>query len=235
METTGRTSAKQYIVEDSLRKVKASKSYKDIEDKVRSGFYRTHRANKNRNYMTLERTKIRLSDKLAKGTSKQEKGNKAKVNKISALLTIMNNETNIENENGVENKNNNSVKQPILPNHASKEVDKVINETLYPVRIAETLTNGDCFFSAIFRALQERDDLLNRVSTCLSLDGTSEMNFIHSFRHKVADIILLGAQVSFNQKDEGRNDMYARFTALSRNNINSYREVTDMYPNWFIK
>jgi hypothetical protein len=220
METTGRTSAKQYLIEDSLRKVKQSKSYKNIEDKVRSGFYRTHRANKNRNYMSLERTKIRLLNKLTKGTSKQEKGNKSKLNKIGALLTIMNSETDIENENGVENKNNNSVEQLILPNHVSEEAHKVINETLYPVRIAKTLTNGDCFFSAIFRALQERDGLLHKVSACLSLDETSETNFIKSFRHKIADIVLLGKQVSFNY--------------LISLNVNTYQERIRMYPNWFI-
>lgn len=52
-----------------------------------------------------------------------------------------------------------------------------------PVRIATTLAQGDCFFSAIFRALKERD-LLEGVGTCLGIDVSDETKFIISYRNK---------------------------------------------------
>lgn len=112
MEVVGRDPVKQARIEATLQSIKGSKAYSDIENKIRSGIYRTNRATRNQNRASLQKTKIRLTRKLEKDRSAQVKGDKAKIAKIDTLLPIMENETNVENANdaGIEDNNSNNDK-----------------------------------------------------------------------------------------------------------------------------
>lgn len=108
MEVVGRDAAKQALIEATLQSVKGSKAYHDIESKIRSGIYRTNRVTRNRNRAFLEKTKVRLTKKLAKEKSGQVKGDRAKIAKIDTLLPIMEDETNVENANNAGGEDNNA-------------------------------------------------------------------------------------------------------------------------------
>jgi hypothetical protein len=97
MEVIGRDPTKQARIEATLQSVKRSKSYTDIESKIRSGIYRTNRATRNINRDILGKKKVRLTKKLANDKSGQVKGDRAKIAKIDTLLSIIEDETNAEN------------------------------------------------------------------------------------------------------------------------------------------
>jgi len=102
-----------------------------------------------------------------------------------------------------------------------------------PVQTKPTLDDGNCFFSAIFRALQEREGLLQIVATCLTLDASDEMAFIESFRNKIADRIALG-NIPFHHEKNGIIDSYDYLVGLTANS-NTYSKVIAHYPSWFKK
>ena len=58
---------KQAQIETTLQSVKGSKSYLDIENKIRSGIYRTNRVTRNHNHISLQKKKLRLTNKVEKG------------------------------------------------------------------------------------------------------------------------------------------------------------------------
>lgn len=118
MEVVGRDPAKQALIEATLQSVKGSKAYPDIESKIRSGIYRTNRVTRNRNRAFLEKTKVRLTKKLAKEKSGQVKGDRAKISKIDTLLPIMEDETNVENANNAGGEDNNANNNESAPEEA---------------------------------------------------------------------------------------------------------------------
>lgn len=99
MEVAGRDPAKQALIEAKLQGIRGSTSYANVESKIRSGIYRTNSVTKNRNRASLQKTKVRLTKRLATGKSGQVKGDQAKIAKINVLLPIMEDETNVENAN----------------------------------------------------------------------------------------------------------------------------------------
>lgn len=124
MEVLGRDHVKQSQIEETLHRVRGSKSYSDIEGKIRSGIYRTNRTTRNRNRSLLKKTKGRLTRKREKGESSQVRGDRAKIEKIGTLLSIMEDETNVEN-----NKEGN-----IMNNNKSvSEEEEIFTSTLHPI------------------------------------------------------------------------------------------------------
>ena len=206
---------KQALIETTLQSVKGSKSYLDIENKIRSGIYRTNRVTRNHNRVSLQKKKLRLTNKVEKGKSGQVKGDKAKIAKIDTLLSIIEDETNVENGNNARNKNeenqaNNNESSP----KEAPAVAPVAKENSYEdVIIKPTLAQGDCFYSAIFRSLNERDNLLENVSTCLSIDISDETSFIKTFRDKLADDISEG-HLDYSDEKNGRIDTYDYFVEI---------------------
>ena len=99
------------------------------------------------------------------------------------------------------------------------------------VTIKPTLAQGDCFYSAIFRSLKERNNLLESVSSCLSIDFSDETAFIKTFRDKLADNISEG-HLQYNDEKNGRIDTYDYLVGLT-GNIDDYHAVTNRYPQWF--
>jgi hypothetical protein len=118
MEVVGRDPAKQALIEATLQSVKGSKAYPEIESKIRSGIYRTNRVTRNRNRAFLEKTKVRLTKKLAKMKSGQVKGDRAKIAKIETLLPKMEDETNVENANNARGEDNNANNNESAPEEA---------------------------------------------------------------------------------------------------------------------
>jgi hypothetical protein len=57
--------------------------------------------------------------------------------------------------------------------------------------LTENLTNGDCFFSAIYRSLNSRG-LIPEIAGCLDLKHTSEAEFIQEARNLVATHVIAG-------------------------------------------
>lgn len=134
MEVVGRDPAKQSRIEATLRSVKGSKAYGDIEEKIRSGVYRTNKSIKNKNRSSLEKKKIQLSRKLEREESKQIRGNTAKVEKIGTLLSIIGEETNVENAN---NDGNNKY----VPAEPAPEVNRENVEGIPPLPVAAEEVN----------------------------------------------------------------------------------------------
>ena len=67
-----------------------SKAYQNIVNKVKSGLYARNRNTLKKNRNSLLSARNKLTRKLASGETKQEKGDKAKLNTITKLLTAMN-------------------------------------------------------------------------------------------------------------------------------------------------
>lgn len=97
-----------------------------------------------------------------------------------------------------------------------------------PVSIKQTLSNGDCFYSSIYRAARERPGLLARLKTCLQLDTQEETAFIQSFRNKVAKTINKRGL----QKDNSK-DIYDYLKETVALKDGTYDAIMEAYPNWF--
>ena len=104
-------------------------------------------------------------------------------------------------------------------------------EEMLPVMIRPTLSQGDCFYSSIFRSLQERDGLLEKIGTCLTLNTENETIFIQSLRNKIAERVVSG-NLPFSNQANGRLDMYDSLVQYT-NNAQTYTQITKGFPEWF--
>ena len=104
-------------------------------------------------------------------------------------------------------------------------------EEMLPVMIRPTLSQGDCFYSSIFRSLQERDGLLEKIGTCLTLNTENETIFIQSLRNKIAERVVSG-NLPFSNQANGRLDMYDSLVQYT-NNAQTYTQITKGFPKWF--
>ena len=130
------------------------------------------------------------------------------------------------------NTNANEKKNNVLRTTVTNTNKKIIRQILpRQVVIKETLSDGNCFFSAIFRALKEQPGLLEKVSSCLKLDSSDEIKFIQSFRNKLAERIASGNLQYTNDKN-GRLDTY---DMLITHTANSYKQIIAGFPDWFKK
>ena len=78
--------------------------------------------------------------------------------------------------------------------------------------LTENLTNGDCFFSAIYRALESRQ-LLASIAGCLGLKHANENEFIQEARNLVAARVLAGEA----------NGLYEAFMVNFGSDLNSLK------------
>ncbi len=95
----------------------------------------------------------------------------------------------------------------------------------FPVIRKNTKTQGDCFFSSIFRAAKELG-ILDIFEACLEVSIDSEEIFIQGLR----DIL---AQNIAEDRDGKISGMYEYLTETSEKNVNSFQEVFDQMPSWF--
>jgi hypothetical protein len=113
-----------------------------------------------------------------------------------------------------------------------EKAKKTRGKTTYPA--GRTATNGDCFFSAIFRAAKERGKpVLDAIAKCLGLTITSEPKFILAFRNKIATHIASGHLPS-GEGREGRLNTYDVFVEMVTD-PGQYKARIQSYPEWFGK
>jgi hypothetical protein len=109
---------------------------------------------------------------------------------------------------------------------------KVRGKTTYPA--GRTMTNGDCFFSAIFRSAKERGkSVLDEIAKCLGITSASEPKFIQAFRNKIAKHIADGHLPS-GEGLEGRLNTYDIFIEMISEPA-QYKARIESYPKWFAK
>lgn len=109
---------------------------------------------------------------------------------------------------------------------------KTRGKTTYPA--GRTMTNGDCFFSAIFRAAKERGKpVLDALAKCLGVSIVSEPKFIAAFRNKIGGYIAAGNLPS-NESKNGRVNTYDVFVEIVSDPA-QYKALIESYPDWFEK
>lgn len=109
---------------------------------------------------------------------------------------------------------------------------KTRGKTTYPT--GRTATNGDCFFSAIFRAAKERGKpVLDTVAKCLGITVATEPKFIQAFRKKIGDHIATG-HLPTGEGREGRLNTYDVFVEMVADPVQYKARITS-YPEWFGK
>ena len=100
---------------------------------------------------------------------------------------------------------------------------KARGKTTYPA--GRTLMNGDCFYSAIFRAAKKRESsVLENLGKCLEITITSESKFIQAFRNKLGTYIE-GGNLPTGSGREGQLNTYDVFIEMiGGNGGENYRE-----------
>jgi len=100
------------------------------------------------------------------------------------------------------------------------------------VWINRTLSQGDCFFSSLYRAFKERDLLTTVTHDLPNLRGSTELRFVSSFRRLLADEIKAN-RLPFTVNAQGqREDAYDFYAGMgpSLGAVIAYDEVL---PDWF--
>ena len=103
------------------------------------------------------------------------------------------------------------------------------------VGINETLTQGDCFYSSLYRVFKERD-LLKTVCHELNLRGSTEVRFVLSFRKKVAKEVLddkLPTDLNQHGKQENSYDFLSGLGKELTTIIDE--DKGEIFPTWFKK
>ena len=102
---------------------------------------------------------------------------------------------------------------------------------LYPAVTKKTRTDGDCFYSSIYRASNEQG-ALQIFNTCLGIDTTSEDTFILSFRQRIATEILSN---NLPTEDLGEGRSLNTYDVLLQDDPATYRAKLRAFPAWFSK
>jgi hypothetical protein len=102
------------------------------------------------------------------------------------------------------------------------------------VWINETLSQGDCFFSSLYRAFKERD-LLSTVTRLLpNLRSSTELRFVGSFRNLIADEVLAN-RLPFNFNQHGQREDTYDFYAGMGPSFAAAVAYDEVLPDWFKK
>ena len=96
---------------------------------------------------------------------------------------------------------------------------------VFAVKDATTKDDGNCFYSAIYRAAKEQG-VLDKFPAEIKKD--TEENFIQSMRNRIAFFISKGILPKTKEKD-GELDSY---NALIQSDV-SYSEIIRGFPSWF--
>lgn len=181
-----------------------SRSYSDIVESLRTSTYKTDKNKYVRNLYFLETTKHRLTKKNASAV-KYKDGHAKKLSKLDSLLTNM----------------------------SDPNVTFTKDPPATDVWINETLSQGDCFYSSIFRACRERG-FLPILRDTLKLNIRTEAAFIGSFRNRVAREVLanhLPADVDQHGKPEDTYDILSKMG----DSLGAAIEYDEVFPDWFKK
>lgn len=253
-----RSAEKQALPEEKIKPYRGKARYKEFEDKLSLGTYKTNKDIKNTNLKYFRNRRKTVAKRLADGKAKQVNTDKMKLAEIESYISRIEAQTNDENNSASDEVPSArpalsipapQAAQAPFPAITPLSVEPPVPAPAKPIAPAEppvqslailsptedviikpTLTNGDCFYSGIYRSLNERNLLVN-VSTCLSLTSVDETSFIQSFRDKIADRIVEG-NLQYTHERDGKVDTYDYLVGLTGNS-GSYRQVTNSYPSWF--
>lgn len=92
----------------------------------------------------------------------------------------------------------------------------------YP--IGKTKDDGNCFFSAVFRAAKDRGKpVLDQLAKCLGITAASEPKFIQAFRNKLAEYM----------KSGNLEATYKRLKEVAETSPANYAEAVQSFQKWF--
>jgi len=168
----------------------------------------------------------RLKSNTYKTDKKQEKTNRAYLTKTKGRLT---------------QKNNANIKYKAGHKHKLEKLNAILEELGSPgsekgpfeVGINETLSQGDCFFSSLWRAFKERG-LLETVAYELNVRTSTEVRFIISMRKKIAEEILANRLPSDLNQYGKKEDTYDFFHGLGPLITDVLiGDQMEIFPDWF--
>lgn len=106
----------------------------------------------------------------------------------------------------------------------------------YPGNIAwinNTLAQGDCFYSSLYRASKERD-LLSSISANLGVVTSTESKFIQSFRNLIAEEVQAGRLPSSKNQHGIKEDTYDILSGMG-DSLGAAIAYGNVFPDWFVK
>jgi len=98
--------------------------------------------------------------------------------------------------------------------------------------INDTLAQGDCFYSSLYRASKERD-LLPTIATNLGIQTATEVKFIQSFRNLIADEVQAGRLPSSTNQYGVKEDTYDILAGMG-NSLGAAIAFGNVFPDWFV-
>jgi hypothetical protein len=106
----------------------------------------------------------------------------------------------------------------------------------YPGNIAwinNTLSQGDCFYSSLYRASKERD-LLSSIVDNLGVQTGTESKFILSFRDLIAEEVQAGRLPSSTNQYGIKEDTYDILAGMG-DSLAAAIAYGNVFPDWFVK
>jgi hypothetical protein len=168
---------------------------------------------------------------------------KANTYKTNRVQQKMNRTFLLKTKSRLTQKKNSNIKYKKAHKNKLEKLNAILEEIGSPgstplkgeVGINETLSQGDCFYSSLYRVFKERD-LLKTVCHDLNLRGSTEVRFVLSFRQKVAKEVLEGKlPTDLNQNGKQENS-YDFLSGLGKELTTIIDDDQDeIFPNWFKK
>jgi hypothetical protein len=169
---------------------------------------------------TLSNIADRLKSNTYKNNKKQLKRNRAYLAKTQKRLQARNAAT---------------IKYKRAHNKKLETTAKLLQAVdAYPGNIAwinDTLAQGDCFYSSLYRASKERE-LLPTIAAGLGVATSTEIKFIKSFRNLVANEVKEGRLPSSNNQYGVREDTYDILAGMGPS-LGAAIAYGNVFPDWF--
>lgn len=133
-----RDSTKQYQVDSALRTLsRSSTAYPEYASKIRQGTYRINREAKQSNMSSL----LKLQKKLTRRQNNPKTGDKGKLTKVSGLLSLIKNDTNVENENNVDETLPVNIRQEMIEGENAVEAVRNLEQSMVSEKETPSLSN----------------------------------------------------------------------------------------------
>ncbi len=194
-----------------------SRAYSNIVERLGNNTYKKNTKQQKANRRYLERTRRRLQ-KRNTATIKYKRGHNHKLEKINALLHAL---------------DKLSAPSPspssTLPYSISPSPTTPTNEAW----INETLAQGDCFYSSLYRASKERG-LLPIIAGNLGINVFSESKFIKSFRALIASEVKAGRLPNSTDQHGKKEDTYDILAGMG-SDLGAAIAYGNVFPDWFVK
>jgi len=201
-------------------------AFTKIESKLPRSNYNHDSRKKNRNYLEKYlRNKHKETQLVQRRRNKAEKLKLEIEKKVAESVPESGPESGPESEPESESESvpESETVNPTLAKAVSCDADS------FAVTIRNSLINGDCFYSSVFRALKERPELLERVQRNFSINVSDESAFIQSWRNMVADKVETYVPAGKN----GPLDFYDILINKSHDATGNIDIILKGFPSWF--